>query len=454
MIFGIPILSFIMLICMDIAEIYCFHLLLSRFFKRRNWTLYPRYRYFLFLCLFFVIMLALNIPGLVWLNMASFIAILLSMLFALYEAPAIRGCSYLVIFFVGNMLVEGITARFLRSASFRVTDYSVLGSPFASILMILMKLAITVTICHFAKKDADPGQNRTFFTFLLIPVASGVMVICNLYFTAEYDMASPLFVALVASSIALVVGNALVFYAFEKFAQTNRNEFILRAQSMKAEADNDILAVATKNMQRRLRDAEQNMEKDRVMRHDRRHFEGMVLTLIREGDVAEAERLLSERLAAEPQRARKWCENTAVNATMDYYLKLAEKNEIKLIVEADIPSTLPVDDLEFAITVGNLLENAIHGNLKVDPENRFIKMRAVRRRQLLITIENACPAGTKLDKNHLPFTAEKDHGIGTKSVLAFAAKTGTEIFYNIDEGRFIVRMMLPAESGSADEVKK
>lgn len=40
----------------------------------------------------------------------------------------------------------------------------------------------------------------------------------------------------------------------------------------------------------------------------------------------------------------------------------------------------------------------------------------------LLEMENPCPKDTALDENGCPFARQKDHGIGSKSVIAFAKK--------------------------------
>ena len=46
-----------------------------------------------------------------------------------------------------------------------------------------------------------------------------------------------------------------------------------------------------------------------------------------------------------------------------------------------------------------------------------------------------------MDRPH-PFSSEENHGIGTRSVLAFVNKTNSEIHYLAEEKRFRVRMIV------------
>ena len=66
-------------------------------------------------------------------------------------------------------------------------------------------------------------------------------------------------------------------------------------------------------MKDRLQSAETIMQKDRLMRHDRRHFEALLYQLLEEGRVEEAKKYLKERLSMEPKGMHNYCENTTVN---------------------------------------------------------------------------------------------------------------------------------------------
>ena len=121
---------------------------------------------------------------------------------------------------------------------------------------------------------------------------------------------------------------------------------------------------------------------------------------------------------------------------------VADKEGIQTSVSVNIPDSLSVDDMELAITISNLLENAVYACLKLPEKDRYLKMTAKYKNQLLLEIENSCEGMVLLDEDGHPFSDEKNHGIGTRSVLAFINKTNSEIYYIAEEKRFRVRMIL------------
>ena len=88
------------------------------------------------------------------------------------------------------------------------------------------------------------------------------------------------------------------------------------------------------------------------------------------------------------------------------------------------------------------MENAINACRKISEKDRYLKLTAMYKNQLLLEIENSCDRKVVLDENGHPFSKDEDHGIGTKSVLAFANKTDSEISYLAEENRFRVRMIV------------
>ncbi|MBE5905861.1 MAG: GHKL domain-containing protein [Lachnospiraceae bacterium] len=217
---------------------------------------------------------------------------------------------------------------------------------------------------------------------------------------------------------------------------------VLKQREYKLKSDAAILEMAANSMKERLNASEELLSQDRTMRHDRRHFEALILALIQDGRVEEARKCLEERLAQEPHSCRRYCDNTTVNAALMHYVTMAERNHIKVTVAANIPYHPGVDEMQLAIAISNLLENAIHGCLRVPEAQRFIEIRARFKEQLLLEIVNSCDGKQTFDEEGRPLAAEEGHGIGTKSVLDFVEKTGSDIRYSVAEGKFRVRMIV------------
>lgn len=216
----------------------------------------------------------------------------------------------------------------------------------------------------------------------------------------------------------------------------------LKEKEYRLKSDAAILEMAASSMRERLLTAEEMVQQDRAMRHDRRHFEALLMSLLQDGKTDEVRKCLEERLAQEPRSERKFCENTTVNAAITHYASVAERKDIEVTVSANIPSDTGTDEMKLAIVISNLFENAIHACEKMPEKERFINIKAKYKEQLLIEISNSCEKKVALDDEGHPYSTKGGHGIGTKSVLAFVNETGSEIRYIAEEKSFIVRMMI------------
>ena len=217
---------------------------------------------------------------------------------------------------------------------------------------------------------------------------------------------------------------------------------VLKQREYQLKSDAAILEMAANSMKERLNATEEILSQDRAMRHDRRHFEALILSLIQDGKVDEAKKCLEERMSQEPRGSRSFCENTTVNAALMHYVTIAERNNIKVKVAANIPYNTGVDDMQLAIAISNLLENAIHACENVPETERFIEVTGKYKQQLLLEISNSCAGEVLLDDNGHPVTSKEGHGIGTRSVLDFVEKTGSEIRYITGDNTFKVQMLI------------
>ncbi len=177
--------------------------------------------------------------------------------------------------------------------------------------------------------------------------------------------------------------------------------------------------------------------------HDRRHFNNVILELLEQEKTGEAAALLQYQNQITQKISRVYCQNPAVNAAVCHYAALAEQAGIPTEIELDIPRELTVDSLELSMVVSNLLENAIQacGRLS-DGAKPYLCFTCRSMGRLLLEMENPCGSDTALDEKGYPFASQKDHGIGSKSVLAFAKKYDGELIYKIENCVFRVRFLV------------
>ncbi len=242
----------------------------------------------------------------------------------------------------------------------------------------------------------------------------------------------------------LLIGLTIAVYGTVFFfLKTTLQEYGLREENLKIKNDAELLQLSANSMAQRLNLMVEAAQQNSRAAHDRRHFNNMLLELLNQGDRQAAIDLLQKQNQAVPKISRVYCENPAVNAAVSHYAWAAEQAELKTHIELDIPNELPVDALEFSMVVSNLMENAVLACRKLPKESeKHINFVCRNVGRLLLEIENPCTDDTVLDQNNYPITGEAGHGIGSKSVIAFAKKYECELIFSIQNGIFRVRLLV------------
>ena len=428
----------------DFLTIYLFGYMQRSFCEKRDWIRDKNILVPIIYLLDWLMLFGANMMEFPPLNLAAMISAYMIPLFLIYQVKSIRELANFMFYMVGTMSMEivlGISAGYLNNEMGFRTRYELL-TPQIALLMNFIEILLVLLICRFGSRGKEKGQDKMTLILMTMPLVSVVLIVGDMILLGMgmyEDFNSGQFLQ---TAVLLVIVNIAVFIVLEKYTGLMHREMELAQEKSRLKSDADIMEMAAKTMKERLQSAETVMQKDRMMRHDRRHFEALLYQLLEDGKTEEAKKYLEERLAMEPKGMQKYCENTTVNAAISHYLSWAKKEGIQTTVSANIPVSLPVDEMELAITISNLLENAVYGCLKLPEAERYLKLTAKYKNQLLLEIENSCEGTVPLNKEGHPFSNENNHGIGTRSVLAFVNKTNSEIQYLAEKKRFRVRMII------------
>ena len=213
---------------------------------------------------------------------------------------------------------------------------------------------------------------------------------------------------------------------------------------LKIQNDNDTLLFQVQAMERQAEMLRQSNEQVRIYRHDMRHYIAEVTTLLKAGETAEALAVLGDFDELNQKTVLPdYCDNPTVNAILAYYLKQAEEAEIRVEAECYVPLELPVEAAELAMVLANALENAIHACAQL-PEERAkkIAVRILHTPHLVLEVANTYDGEVQFDSEGLPAARESGHGIGTRSIAAFAEKYDAVIDYQADGAMFRLRLLV------------
>jgi signal transduction histidine kinase len=274
-----------------------------------------------------------------------------------------------------------------------------------------------------------------------------IFLILSYYFYVPTDIQHTLVSAktpLLLLVLLITAAYGTVFYSLKRFSAMHA----LETENLNMQHERGLLSQAATIMADRLEFMDKVAQQNSLATHDRRHFNSMLLNLLDQGELEEARTYLKQQLAQANPQTRVYCQNKAVNAAICYYIAKAEASGVSVETTLDIPIQLPFDSVELALVVSNLLENAIQAvQLLPQDQARTIHFTCRHKGRLLLEMSNPCPEHTTLDHKGLPFSSQNDHGLGTKSVVAFANKYHAELLYSIKQNLFTVRLLIDSPVG-------
>ncbi len=119
-----------------------------------------------------------------------------------------------------------------------------------------------------------------------------------------------------------------------------------------------------------------------------------------------------------------YCANTAVNALLNYYIHLADRNGIDFRLQVRLPETLPVSDVDLCSMLGNILDNAVTACQKADEKRIRLSLLAEDASQLYIVAVNTFNGTVRQKDGTYLSTDRGGTGIGLSSVTSTAESYG------------------------------
>ena len=190
----------------------------------------------------------------------------------------------------------------------------------------------------------------------------------------------------------------------------------------------------------------------RAARHDLRHHIVLFRVLLARGDCEGLMRYLEEYSDTQPAPVRlSYCGHYVCDMLLIMYRGLAEQQDTAFRVQAAVPDSLPIRDVDLCVMLSNLLENALEASTKLPADKREIVVRMEERRgQFLILVENSFD-GSLTEKNGGILSSKKSNrlGVGLVSVRAATAKYGGETAFYREGDRFFSEIYIPTQHKEA-----
>lgn len=283
---------------------------------------------------------------------------------------------------------------------------------------------------------------RPLFLQALLELSRGWWLICLVM--AMYYV---IIIYLIPGAVGFEESSTLIKPAISLLMVGFYSLLLLLFSSVRKEAETrhsaQLSALQLSALQNRMEAVKAAEDAIRMERHDLRHRLQTVTELVARGDkgaaldfLDAAQRRLDER------KAVRWCRPPVLDAVFSSYFDQAKNHGIRVEASISLPDALPVDEGELAIVLANALENSIHANLALPPDQQEIRCKMMGAPGMLLEISNPCAGDVIFDSGGLPVAQRAGHGLGVQSISAFCHKHGAVCQFERIGGWFRFRLVL------------
>lgn len=235
-------------------------------------------------------------------------------------------------------------------------------------------------------------------------------------------------------SFLINLGAFLIYYIIARMLSENN-------KNMQLENANHSL----KMEQLQFVNLQNKISETRRARHDLRHYSTVIRSYIEQDDYPHLKEYLESFLNVLPDDTpMSFCENTVINVLISHFYGIAKDNNIDFEADVNIPASIPVEDVDLTVVVGNLIENAVYACIsKPDmPKNIIIKGK-VQNNVLLFTIDNTYSNAIRKDKSGSYYSTKHEGvGIGLESVAGIIERYNGVLKIEQHNNVFYISVML------------
>lgn len=209
-------------------------------------------------------------------------------------------------------------------------------------------------------------------------------------------------------------------------------------ESMIDESNAELINQNVAYLEGQLKTAKQNELAAKTVRHDLRHHNRNIMSMLKNGEIQEAVKYLEEyNDSIKTQKMNEFCPHITVNAILNSFYNKAKDNGISVSVKADTQEDTSITDMDFVAVLSNLLENAVNGCIECKSDGEIkVNIRSVADKTVIVC-SNPCKNDVLIENNMI-----KNRGIGISSMLSAIRKYDGDIKYSTDNGILTVCIVL------------
>lgn len=247
------------------------------------------------------------------------------------------------------------------------------------------------------------------------------------------------------STLDLVVGRILCMIASILSFKTLTDRINEYEERNELQHNTRLLKVQVSSMNRNIANIQDSQNRIRILRHDMRHRIQLMNTLLANENYEEIKTILSElNTELDETVITTYCVNPVLNAAISAYVERAKEEGFSVNVHISLPDKLPVDATQLAVAISNALDNEIHAGM-AENEKKLELISSYNSTCITVIIKNTFNGNVEIGDDGLPVptkNSDGEHGIGIRSIIAFANANNADFTYSVENNQFIVRLII------------
>lgn len=308
------------------------------------------------------------------------------------------------------------------------------GSPVweYAVRLLVLSVVASVVLPYVASclSDIYNKDRRSVCIFGIVPTVYYLFDYATVVYSDLWDSTNPA----VAEFLPLVLAFTHMIFCFVYYQEYE--------QKADAQRNEEIMRIAAQQQAKEITAIKHSEQEIRLLRHDMRLLLSSLNVCIDNEDPQKARELISAYIdQVNSTRVERYCSIDSVNYVLSDYAARCEAGNVPFTFLIEL-GELTVDEILFCSILSNALDNALNAQKLLPVEKRSIRvMIKISNEKLLLSVKN--PLGKKVVfTDGLPVTGKRGHGYGTQSIRYMTEKLGGNCQFSVQDGLFILRVVL------------
>ena len=291
----------------------------------------------------------------------------------------------------------------------------------------LIQIPLVVLISHFFSRKGNALRILWLLPIIVIQISS--IAVC---YVAQYHAADEYFPDYMVGLMAvLLLINILIVFYVEALRENELEKFKVKFNEQQYNLQMEYY-----------QQLKERQEEVCSLRHDVKKYILAMQAVAEHGDTEELHKIAQAATDVfERSTNISAVGNPVVDALLNYYLRIAERNYIKVKLDVTIPEVLTISSLSLSIIIGNTFDNAIEACCDLPAEQRIIHLQLRKQyRSLFYRLENPYSDTVR------SIRIGEYHGYGLKNINRIVQENHGDFYTKKKDGVFTVQVRLNCEN--------